>query len=46
MLDRHNLEEALETLGSVLEGRGLSNGMFVVGGSSLLLLGIDQPANG
>lgn len=44
MLGPHNLEEALETLGAVLEGRGLSHGILVVGGSSLLLLGlIDRP---
>ncbi|MEO6501081.1 MAG: DUF6036 family nucleotidyltransferase [Jatrophihabitantaceae bacterium] len=40
MLSQHNLEEALETLGAVLEGRGLSNGVLIVGGSSLLLLGL------
>jgi hypothetical protein len=34
------LEEALETLGAVLEGRGLSEGILVAGGSSLLLLGL------
>lgn len=44
MLGLQNLEEALETLGAVLEGRGLSHGILVVGGSSLLLLGlIDRP---
>ncbi|HEV2885595.1 MAG TPA: DUF6036 family nucleotidyltransferase [Jatrophihabitans sp.] len=40
MLGRRELEEALETLGAVLEGRGLSNGILIVGGSSLLLLGL------
>jgi len=40
MLRRDELEEALETLGAVLDGRGLSNGILIVGGSSLLLLGL------
>jgi len=40
MLGRTELEEALETLGAVLEGRGLSHGLLVAGGSSLLLLGL------
>jgi hypothetical protein len=40
MLGRTELEEALETLGAVLEGRGLSYGVLVAGGSSLLLLGL------
>ena len=40
MLGRSELEEALETLGAVLEGRGLSYGLLVAGGSSLLLLGL------
>lgn len=44
MLGRDNLEEALRTLGAVLEGRGLSSRILVAGGSSLLLLGlIDRP---
>ncbi len=44
MLGRVELEEALDTLGAVLEGRGLSHGLLVAGGSSLLLLGlIDRP---
>jgi hypothetical protein len=38
------LEEALRTLGSVLEQRGHPFGLLVVGGSSLLLLGLlDRP---
>lgn len=40
MFGRAALEEALETLGAVLEGRGLSYGLLVAGGSSLLLLGL------
>lgn len=44
MLDSESLEEALRTLGAVLEGRGLSSRILVAGGSSLLLLGlIDRP---
>jgi hypothetical protein len=44
MLGRDNLEEALETLGAVLESRGVSFRILVAGGSSLLLLGlIDRP---
>jgi hypothetical protein len=39
-LVRQNLEEALATLGAVLESRGLSGGILVAGGSSLLLLGL------
>jgi hypothetical protein len=38
------LEEALQTLGEVLESRGVSCGIAVAGGSSLLLLGlVDRP---
>jgi hypothetical protein len=40
MLGASELEEALETLGAVLEGRGWSSGILVAGGSSLLLLGL------
>jgi hypothetical protein len=40
MLGRAELEEALDTLGAVLEGRGLSHGLLIAGGSSLLLLGL------
>lgn len=36
------LEEALETLGDLLDERGQSAGLLVVGGGSLLLLGIIQ----
>jgi len=44
MLGRANLEEALRTLGAVLESRGFSARILVAGGSSLLLLGlIDRP---
>jgi hypothetical protein len=39
-----NLDEALETLGATLESRGITIGVLVAGGSSLLLLGlIDRP---
>ncbi|MBV9822683.1 MAG: hypothetical protein JO144_10630 [Actinobacteria bacterium] len=40
MLGRSELEEALETLGAVLEGRGEAYELLVAGGSSLLLLGL------
>lgn len=40
MLDRSQLEEALGTLGAVIDQRGLSYALAVVGGSSLLLLGL------
>lgn len=44
MLGREGLEEALRTLGAVLESRGLFNGVLVAGGSGLLLLGlIERP---
>jgi hypothetical protein len=44
MFGRDELEEALETLGAVLESRQLSSRILVAGGSSLLLLGlIDRP---
>lgn len=44
MMGREQLEEALETLGAVLESRKLSSRILVAGGSSLLLLGvIDRP---
>lgn len=38
--DRHSLEQALETLGEVLEARGLSYTLLVIGGGSLMLLGL------
>lgn len=39
-----NLEDALRTLGAVLESRGVSSRILVAGGSSLLLLGlIERP---
>jgi hypothetical protein len=39
-----NLEEALESLGGVLDSRGVSVGIVVAGGSGLLLLGlIERP---
>ena len=38
------LDEALQALGAVLESRGVSCGIAVAGGSSMLLLGlIDRP---
>lgn len=40
MLTSDHLDEALRSLGAVLEGRGISSGILVVGGSSLLLLGL------
>jgi len=44
MFSVEGLESALRSLGAVLEGRGLSCGVLVAGGSSLLLLGfIDRP---
>ena len=44
MFEREALEEALRTLGEVLESRGVSFGVLVAGGSSLLLLGlVDRP---
>lgn len=44
MFNIEGLEEALRTLGAVLESRGLASRILVVGGSSLLLLGlIDRP---
>jgi hypothetical protein len=39
MLDRNRLEEALRTLGRLLEERGLTFEVVAVGGSGLLLLG-------
>lgn len=38
-MERDGLEEALETLGEVLDERGRHVGLLVIGGSSLLLLG-------
>lgn len=44
MFSRDGLEEALRTLGAVLESRNISSRILVAGGSSLLLLGlIDRP---
>jgi hypothetical protein len=44
MLGRLALEEALETLGAVLQSRGASSRVLVAGGTSLLILGfIDRP---
>ena len=40
MLGRDRLDEALATLGSLLEERGQRIGVLVIGGSSLLLLGV------
>lgn len=44
MLGQSGLVDALETLGSVLQSRGVSSHILVAGGSSLLILGfIDRP---
>lgn len=40
MFDAEGLEEALETLGALLTVRGLEYSLVVVGGGSLLLLGL------
>lgn len=40
MLGLERLEEALETLGELLQERGQSVGVLVVGGGSLLMLGL------
>ena len=40
MLERDGLDEALATLGALLEERGQRIGVLVVGGGSLLLLGV------
>src|SRR5438132_9973582 len=40
MLERDRLEEALETLGALLEERGEGCRVLVAGGASLLLLGL------
>jgi hypothetical protein len=40
MLDPSSLEEALQTLGAVLQERGLSFEAIAIGGSSLMLLGL------
>ena len=40
MLGRDRLDEALTTLGALLEERGQRIGVLVIGGSSLLLLGV------
>lgn len=43
-LQRESLEEALRTLGAVLDARGVRYAILVVGGSNLLLLGlVDRP---
>lgn len=42
VLELEQLEEALETLGELLQERGQSIGVLVVGGGSLLLLGLVQ----
>ena len=43
-MELHRLEEALETLGELLEERDQNVGLLVVGGGSLLLLGlIERP---
>jgi hypothetical protein len=40
MLTLENLEDALQSLGAVLESRGVAMGILVAGGSGLLLLGL------
>jgi len=40
MLERDRLDEALATLGALLEERGEAIGVLIVGGGSLLLLGV------
>ena len=40
MLERDRLDEALATLGALLEERGEAIGVLIVGGASLLLLGV------
>ena len=40
MLERDRLAEALATLGALLEERGEAIGVLIVGGGSLLLLGV------
>jgi hypothetical protein len=40
MLERDRLAEALATLGALLEERGRAIGVLIVGGGSLLLLGV------
>jgi hypothetical protein len=40
MLERHQLDEALAILGALLEERGEAVGVLIVGGGSLLLLGV------
>lgn len=40
MLEHDRLDEALATLGALLEERGEAIGVLVVGGGSLLLLGV------
>lgn len=42
MLESEGLDEALQTLGAILQRRDLSYSLVVVGGSSLLLLGLIQ----
>lgn len=44
MFELDRLDEALATLGALLEERGESIGVLVVGGASLLLLGmVERP---
>lgn len=40
MLERDRLDEALSTLGALLEERGKAIGVLIIGGGSLLLLGV------
>ena len=39
-IDRRLLDEALQTLGEVLEARGIACELVAIGGSSLMLLGL------
>jgi len=44
-IDGQHLDEALRTLGEVLEARGLTYEIVAIGGSALMLLGlISRPA--
>lgn len=43
-MERETLARALETLGAVLEDRGVRHEVYVIGGGSLLLTGlIERP---
>lgn len=40
MMERERIDDALETLGALLDERGQGIGVLIVGGASLLLLGV------